>query len=226
MGAIFQRIVAVLAAFLPARYAGEVSRRDGLLSGLAETFVALLVLVLTAVGWLHGRTNFDFKAAAAGGLGIPGSGIFVLAEFWLKPVHVLLFYFILEGMFRTLAALVGQQVIGLVPLYLVSGIHGVIGRRKYERSLGPLVADEIRRGTTRGEFDLKVYSCRPKLHWNPYMTIEFEGEFYQYFNEEYGNLPRRFIYYLRRNPIGRVVVVIDRYTADTVLKPGRDKWKV
>jgi len=209
----------ILAAFLPPRYAGNVTRRDGLISGVLETFVALVILVLRTVGWLLDRTQFDFNAAAAGGLGLPGSGIFILVEFWLNPFHVLLFYFILEGMLRTLSALVGHQAMGMVPLYLVSGIHGLISRKKYERSLGPLVADEVVRGSQGTDYALKVYSCRPKLHWSPYMTIEFEGEFYQYFKEEYGDLPRRFIYYLRRNPIGRVVVVVDCYAVNNVLKP-------
>ena len=81
-------------------------------------------------------------------------------------------------------------------------------------------ADEIiRGGAGRQGYDLKVYSCRPKLHWNPYMTVEFEGEFYQMFKEEPANGSRRFIYYLRKNPVGRLVVVIDHYEPDDVLEP-------
>ena len=38
---------------------------------------------------------------------------------------------------------------------------------------------------------MKPISCRPKLNWNPYMTVEFEGEFYQMFKEEPGFEPRR-----------------------------------
>src|SRR5205807_792400 len=73
-------------------------------------------------------------------------------------------------------------------------------------------------------YDLKVYSCRAKLSWNPYMTVENEGGFYQYFKEEYGSPPRRFVYYLRKSPQGLPVVVIDHYKIDNVLAPEPDKW--
>ena len=154
---------------------------------------------------------------------MPGSGIFLLAEFWLNPLHLISFYFVIEGMARILAALVAQQVIGTAPLYLFSALHNRAARKAYERGLGPLVVDEIIRGGPNSDYALKVYSCRPKLNWNPYMTVEFEDEFYQYFREEQGPLPRKFIYYLRKNPVGRVVVVIDHYQVDNVLKAEPEK---
>ena len=43
------------------------------------------------------------------------------------------------------------------------------------------------------------------------MTVEFEGEFYQMFKEEPAGGSRKFAYYLRKNPTGRLVVVIDHY---------------
>jgi hypothetical protein len=172
---------------------------------------------------MQSKIDVDFRTAAVvAGSSVFGSGIFVLVEFWLNPLHLLLFYFMIEGIVRTCSALATHQVIGLGPLYIVSSFHHGIDKRRYERSLGPLVADEIVRGER--DYDLKVYSCRPKLHWNPYMTVEFDGEFFQYFKEEYRSLPRRFIYYLRRNPVGRAVVVIDRYQPDSVLKPEAEKW--
>src|SRR5262249_13996772 len=67
-------------------------------------------------------------------------------------------------------------------------------------------------------------SCRPKLTWNPYITIEFESKFYQMFREELESGPRQFSYYLRNNPTGRLVVVIDHYKPDNVLLPVADKW--
>src|SRR6185503_2598056 len=50
------------------------------------------------------------------------------------------------------------------------------------------------------------------------MTIEFRGEFYQMVREEPGEKPRRFTYYLQKNPVGRVVVKIDHYNVDDVMK--------
>src|SRR5262245_39811418 len=110
-----------------------------------------------------------------------------------------------------MAALVGHQTIGTLPLYLVAAVHGLWDRLQYRRYVGPLIEDEVTRGTTRSNYDLKVYSCRPKLDWNPYVTIEFEDQFYQFMRWEPGPEPFRFVYYLRKNPVGRLVVQIRRY---------------
>ena len=212
-----------IVSFLPPRYRPRVDRSVGIVSGIVEIVVGEFLLILTAITWMQAKTDVDFRTASVvAGSSVFGSGIFVLVEFWLNPLHLLFFYFIIEGIVRTLAALASHQVIGFGPLYIVSSVHDRIDKKRYERSLCPLVADEIVRG--EHDYDLKVYSCRPKLHWNPYMSVEFDGEFFQYFKEEYGALPRRFIYYLRRNPVGRTVVVIDRYQPDNVLKPEPDKW--
>lgn len=215
----------ILKSLLPPRYRDGVSPRAALISGILQTMGSLLLLVARATFWLQNRTIVDIHTArVAGGFEMPGSGIFVLAEFWLNPLHIFLFYLALEGMVRTLAALAGHQVIGMLPLYIVSGIHGLLDRRKYEKHIGELVEDQVIRGGGTQGYDLKVYSCRPKLHWNPYMTIEFEDQFYQYYNEEHGAPPRRFVYYLRNNPTGRAVVVVDHYRIDQVLKAEADRW--
>jgi hypothetical protein len=212
-----------IVSFLPPRYRPQVDRSAGIVSGIVEIFVADLLLIFRAITWMQSKADVDFRTAAVvAGSSVFGSGIFVLVEFWLNPLHLLFFYFLIEGIVRTSAAFASHQVIGLGPLYIVSSLHDRIDKKRYERSLGPLVADEIIRGGH--DYALKVYSCRPKLHWNPYMTVEFDGEFFQYFKEEHGALPRRFIYYLRRNPVGRAVVVVDCYRPDNVLKPEPDKW--
>jgi hypothetical protein len=47
---------------------------------------------------------------------------------------------------------------------------------------------------------------------------------YQLLREESAPGPRRFVYYLRKNPIGRPAVVMDHYTSEDVLRPEQDKW--
>jgi hypothetical protein len=217
---IIRYLAGAVVALLPPLYRPRLDAGVGLISGVAEMVVALLALILRAISWTQARADVDFHNDLVwGGTAIPGSGIFLLAAFWINPSHLLVFYFVIEGIVRTLAALVGKQVIGTLPLYAISGVHNHVYRKAYERSLGELVADKIERVDAEQVYALRVYSCRPKLHWNPYMTIEFDGQFYQYWKEEYGPLPRRFIYYLRQNPKGRIVVVIDRYQIDNVLKP-------
>jgi hypothetical protein len=149
------------------------------------------------------------------------SSVAGMAAFWFHPFHMLLYYLLFEGVLRLMSALEGERILGSLPLHAVVAINDRIRKSRHKRSLGPLVADEVVRGGRREGYDLKVYSCRPKLNWNPYMSIEFEGKFFQMVKEEPGPGPRRFIYYLRENPIGRNVVVIEHYKVDDVLQPPR-----
>ena len=143
-----------------------------------------------------------------------GTGVFAMAEFIMQPLHMLLLYLACEGIVRLLAAFISHQVIGSLPLYLPGWVHGLFDKAVRRRYMGARVVDEI----VRHGVDLVVHSSRPKLHWNPYMTIEYEGEFYQMLNEGPSTKPRRFAFYLRKNPVGRVVVTIDHYKIDEVLK--------
>jgi len=220
-------IVSVPMTLLPPRYrTGLELRGPAMICAVGQVVVCSFGLVLRLISFAgQGQSGLpdgalDRIASVWGETGVMMTGPFVLVEFWIRPLNVVLEYFVFEGVVRFAAALVGHQTLGTLPLYAVSGIHNILDRAKYRRQLGPLVPDEIiRGGAGRQGYDLKVYSCRPKLHWNPYMTVEFEGEFYQMFKEEPANGSRRFIYYLRKNPVGRLVVVIDHYEPDDVLEP-------
>jgi hypothetical protein len=91
--------------------------------------------------------------------------------------------------------------------------------RRYK--LPPLVVDTVE--AVRGEeYDLRISSCRPKPDWNKHITVEFEDQFYQLRREETVDGPRPYVFCLRKNPVGRLVVVVRKYKADDVLKrPGR-----
>lgn len=230
MKSLFRYIVSVLMTFLPPRYRQDVSLRgEAIVAGMVQILFVTAVLVYRFI-------MFSWRRAGLIGPGVDtpsnlpevnavfGGGIFMMAEFVLTPVNMILVYLIYEGLIRSLAALVGHQVLGTLPLYIISGIHGLIDKTQYQRDIGPLVIDHVARGRPNQNYDLKVYSCRPKFNWNPYMTIEFEGEFYQMLKEEPGPTARRFVYYLRKNPVGRVVVVIDHYKIDDVLKKPPDRW--
>ena len=146
-----------------------------------------------------------------GGGAVYASGVFVIAEVGLHPLSIVGYYFFFEGVVRTMAALVAHQTIGTLPLYPVAVVHSLWDRAQYRRYVGPLIEDEVIRGATRSDYDLKVYSCRPKVEWNSLITIEFEGQFYQLLRCEAGPKPLRFVYYLRKNPVGRLVVQIRHY---------------
>jgi hypothetical protein len=126
---------------------------------------------------------FD-QFARFGGLYVQSNMVAGLAEFWLSPLNVFLTYLVFEGVVRIMAAMASGQIIATLPMYAVSGIHGLIAKASYKQKLGDLVRDQVLRGNEKQGFALKIYSCRPKSHWNTYITIEFEGMHYQLLREE------------------------------------------
>ena len=231
MDTLIQPLLSVLMTFLPPRYRPENVKLRG--AGMAGA----LIQCGLAMGYLLFRFYiFSLERAGIIGPGVntpsnlpevnatTGGGVFMMAEFIMTPINAFLLYEFFEGVVRYLAASISDQIIGILPLYAVSGIHGLIDKAKYKEYVGKLVPDNVARGSGKEGYDLKVYSCRPKLKWNPYMTVEFEGVFYQYFKEEYGAAPRRFVYYLRKQHVGVPAVVIDHYKIDDVMKPEADKW--
>jgi hypothetical protein len=144
-----------------------------------------------------------------------GTGVFAMAEFIFQPLNAFLLYLFYEAVVRFFSAYISAQVFGTLPLYLVSWVHGLFDKGAYRHYVGGRVLDEV----VRDGDNFVVHSSRPKLHWNPYMTIEYGGSFYQMVKEEPGEKPRRFKYYLQKNPPGRIVVTIDHYKVDDVLQP-------
>ena len=234
MKGFVQQVLSVLMTFLPPRYRAEGAklRPQAMLAGILQFSAAMTYLV-------YRFYIFSWQRAGIIGPGLDtpsnlpeinarsdaGAGIFMMAEFIFNPLNAFLLYLFYEGLVRYLAARISHQVVGTLPLYAISGIHDLVDRAKYRRFVGPVIEDEVVRATGKQGYDLKVYSCRAKLDWNPYMAVEYEGEFYQKFKEEYGPLPRRFIYYLRKSPPGHTVVVVDHYKIDSVLKRAPGKWE-
>ena len=200
-------------------------RGPAMVSGIVQF---LVFLVATVVHYL------DFFQRGVGGLGrrlIDAGGEVALTASWVQwgmgfttsfeylihPMSFLFGYLMLEGIVRTLAALASGQILPTLPLALVAFAHNRIDAWTAERAMGPLIEDEVQEGDGQ-TFDFRVFSCRPKPDWNRYITVQYQDVFYQMFKEEQGPLPRRFIYYLRKNPTGRLVVVIRHYPPDAAAK--------
>jgi hypothetical protein len=169
--------------------------------------------------WWPIRRNEELRVAAvvSGALeflmGVPFGLVFVNSASVLDiPSNFLM----VEGAVRFLAALWSEQVLPTLPLQIVVWIQNAKESKQVDLQLGPLVADEIERGEGT-PWDLRVLSCRAKPHWNPYMTIRFDGEFYQLMQEDISDGPRKFVYLLRKNPTGRLVVVVYDYDPQDVL---------
>jgi hypothetical protein len=105
--------------------------------------------------------------AARSGFGVSG--------LILNPYLFLVFVFF-KGLFRLLAALASAQILPILPLQVIAWIHSARNDKAAASDLGILVADSIERAEGKA-YDLRVLTCRPKGHWNPFMTIHFEGEF-------------------------------------------------
>jgi hypothetical protein len=157
------------------------------------------------------------RNAARSGLGVSG--------LILNPYLFLVLVFF-EGLFRLLAALASAQILPILPLQIIAWIHSARDNKAEESELGILVSDRVERADGK-PWGLRVLSCRPKGHWNPFMTIHFEGEFYQLLREEAAKGARKFGYFLRKNPATRLVVVVYEYHPDDVLNPSAPprRWK-
>jgi hypothetical protein len=227
---LLRYLISILLTLMPPRYRTEMKLRGAaMVSGWVQMFLAILFVVTRLyVHLLEGSTLPDNVAKELfikyGGLFMQANEVIGLTGFWLSPINIVCYYFFFEGFVRLMSALAGEHFNGTLPLYAISGVHSLLDKAAYKHHIGELVADLVIRGTGKHSHDLKVYSCRPKVHWNPYLTIEFEGEYYQYFKEEHGAPPRRFVYYLRKQPAGIAAAVIDDYRIDKVLEPEPDKW--
>ena len=224
-------IGSLLATLVPERYRNESPTAGyAIASGIIQGMACIFVLVFRFIrlsggeGVLLDREHAFDQFARFGGLYVQSNMVAGLAEFWLSPLNVFLTYLAFEGVVRIMAAMASGQIIATLPMYAVSGIHGLIAKASYKQKLGDLVPDQVLRGNEKQGFALKIYSCRPKSHWNTYITIEFEGMHYQLLREESADGPRRFVYYLRKNPSGRPAVVIDHYTTENVLRAEQDRW--
>jgi len=221
-------IVAMLLTLLPPRFREGLHLRGAALTCSILQIIVPVILIIIRLFLRAAEERAPLPEAEVSFLTFGGkyfgiAAVAGLAEFWLHPLHIILYYLLFEGVLRLLAALEGERILGSLPLYAIVALYDLRRRAVHKRELGALVVDKVVRPGHREGFDLKVYSCRPKLNWNPYITVEFEGQFYQMVKEEPGESPRRFVYFLKENPVGRAVVVIEHYQVDDVLKPPRDK---
>jgi hypothetical protein len=144
-----------------------------------------------------------------------GIGFATLVEYVFRPLSVLLCYFALEGTLRAFTTALTEDTPGTLPLHLLGWSIERVQRWRTEKALGPRVADEVHRFTGIG-CDLGIASCRPKK-WARLLTIEFEGKFYELYEEKRGVPPRPYLYFLRENPEGKVIRGPHHYHPEEVL---------
>src|ERR1051325_11701410 len=137
---ILNGFIGIFITLLPSRYRKETSLRgEAIVCGVGETLLMMFVLIERVIRFSQEANVLqqsglspDIISEAANRMGEPavyGSGIFLSAAFLLKPLNILIIYLAFEGLIRALAALVGHQVIGSLPFYAISGIHGLWDRK-------------------------------------------------------------------------------------------------
>ena len=221
---VVEYIVSVFLAFLPPRYRKVQGLRDpAIVSAMIEGFLAVSFLIGRIYAFVSRPGLVPDKLAnqlfvKKGGEFMAANAVAGAANFWLDPIVWVCLFFFFESLVRYFAAIEGSNIIGTLPLYAISTAHGLIDRTAHKRYLGALIADEIMPADENLGYALRIRSCRPKLDWNRLVTVEYQNEFYECFREDQGPPPRRFIYYLRKSPADRLVVVIRKYSPDEVLE--------
>jgi hypothetical protein len=215
-------IPGMIASLLPDRYrqgrlGDTADPYAATLSGIAESMACGGLFILRFIGEFENSTApvgialIDHSAKDVNPLHLTlASGVLGLANFLLQPVNLLLMYFCVEGAVRAAAALITDDVRGTLPLAAVAWLHGIAESMHRRWQLGPPVMDRLQPGDGKTH-DLCVVSCRPKEQWNSRITIRFRNEFYVLVGEEIGEKPRPYVYRLRKNPVGRLVVIIRDY---------------
>jgi hypothetical protein len=215
-------LLSVPVVLLPPRYRGRSQGADlvpaAILAGALQALGGVALLVLLYLLYSGARTKELAGVMLAKGAdtdlhAMAGMGFSVTLEYLFRPQTLLLLYFIVEGVARVGAALASQEVIGTLPLYLVAWAHGWLVKKKEERALPPLAADQVER-VTGAAHTLRIASCRPKEHWDHLMTVEYEDELLEVMSERPGTGARPYVYFLRPKPEGKVVRGLHHYRPD------------
>lgn len=205
--------------------------RSALLSGLAESLLALIALVYW---YSHSVTSW-----AANGLDsamrngpeaqVPGQALgFAALVLWLiHPLTWCVGYFVLEGLVRLLAAVSTEQVVATLPLVGVDWIYGKLSGRAPEGDAKhtpsakaqmlefisnlkqgvtalrlPHLEDECRETGEGVESFLEIHASHPKAEWNPPRVVRMGDAYFRLEHAVQGKPPRPFIYRLRRLAAG------------------------
>ncbi len=225
-------LLSIFLSLLPRRYRlrlpvyGGMDLRNGaLVSGIVEGLVCLLIFVVRYLGFIQAKVGELGERAITKGqegvLGVPavqyGMGYVSMVEYFLHPLTWVILYFAVEGTVRAVAAATTQETIGTLPLQLLAWADEAIGEWRMERARGPRVADIVE-PVYSPDYDLRIFTCRPKRDWDRMMTVSYQGQLYEVLDQQEGKPPRRLVYRLRKCRPGRVVRAIHDYDPEEVLR--------
>ena len=210
-----------------------------MLSGLAESLVALLGLVYwysqSVTTWAANALDSALRNGPE--RQVPGQAIgFSALVLWLlHPLTWCIGFFFLEGLVRLLAAVATDQVVATFPLVLADWGYGKLTRRPLEGDAkhSPSAKEQVRefvatvkQGITAlrsprlpdecnvggGDSFLEIHASRAKAEWIPPRVVRVGDFYFRLEGATKGKLPRPFIYHLKRLPAGvpgRTVIVYE-----------------
>jgi len=221
----------IVLSFLPKRYRDRFPeflrgnlRLGAVVSGLFQCLgclaifcVRYLIFLQRNVGALADRAIAHGAEEALGATAVQaGMGYVSMVEYVFHPLSLLLIYFALEGTVRSCAAAITEEIVATLPLHIVAWAQDRVGKARAERALGPRVADIVEQ-VYSGDYDLRIFSCRPKRNWDRLITVSYEGQLYAVAGEQQGKPPYRHIYHLRKTRFGWIVRNIHHYDPQEVL---------
>jgi hypothetical protein len=221
-------VIGPLYTLLPRRWragTGHSSERSlvraTMISGVSEALVALFVLSFWYM-YYFGTLGTKYSAFNAGSshFAFPSTELAGDAEFItfaVNPLTWAIVYFGIEGILRTVGALITGETVGTLPLYGLEYAWRTVQRKRAAPEL-PLVTDEITPG--REICDIRIASCRQRDGWRYPFTLRYAGAYFQVIDEQnMGVGPRPYVYSLRRLPAGEVARGLKNYDPTDVLRP-------
>jgi hypothetical protein len=218
-------------------------------SGLAESAIAL---VAVSYWYLHAMTAWVGRGVEAAMSGKMGPGVTdqaigsVALVIWVThPLTLLLGFAGIEGAIRLCAAAFSDNILGILPLFLLDKVFVTVFRRRGPKSMNaanspnnsslvgavrervlvarlPIVSDELCFRRSASEEILEIYASRRKQDWTPPRVVRYQDRYYRLEADSLGPAPRPFHYMLRRLAAGVPGRTVLQYSpSDATIKDTR-----
>jgi hypothetical protein len=201
------------------------------LSAFAESVIALIALMYWYSSYMTMIVDNGVDSAMTGKMpaGVTDHEIgFAALVIWAThPLTWLIAYAGVEGAVRLVSAAFAENNLGILPLFVVDKMFGMVtgrGRREavialngaqgnvssYFGAIGekiligrlPMIPDEICSVRNDDEEIIEVRACRRKEDWIPPRVVRYQNEFYRLEETSRGTVSRPFLYRLRRLSAG------------------------
>jgi hypothetical protein len=184
--------------------------RSAITSGLIECGGFLYLLVYGYFHFLAVRTH-QLQPVEGANEGTQLYFFSVLTvEYAFHPLSLLALCLSGEGALRSWAAFFTDEIVPSLPIKLAALTQAWLKMRRMEKSIGPDIPDLFERPPGMA-YDIQISAQRPKDGWRVSITVAVEDEFYEVVRVETSEVPRPFIYFLRRLLPGIVIRGAYRY---------------